>query len=79
MIFLLIETGAMVTAYHSSIYLRKISAVSIFLGGLSKAKNETLQKKRETSVSGSGKLYPDELLFSGTDPDPYEAGKLCFI
>ena len=29
MIFLLIETGAMVTAYHSSIYLRKISAVSI--------------------------------------------------
>ena len=31
MIFLLIETGAMVTAYHSSIYLRKISAVSIFL------------------------------------------------
>lgn len=79
MIFLLIETGAMVTAYHSSIYLRKISAVSIFLGGLSKAKNELLQKKRETSVSGSGKLYPDELLFSGTDPDPYEAGKLCFI
>ena len=54
MIFLLIETGAMVTAYHSSIYLRKISAVSIFLGGLSKAKNELCRKNGKLLLAALG-------------------------
>ena len=54
MTFMLIETGAMITAYHSSIYLRKISAVSIFLGGLSKAKNELCRKNGKLLLAALG-------------------------
>lgn len=44
MVFLLIETGAMITAYHSSVYVRRINALSIFLGGLGAAVNEFRKK-----------------------------------
>ena len=44
MAFMLIETGAMITAYHSSIYLRRINAVSVFLGGMGAAVNEFRKK-----------------------------------
>ena len=41
---MLIETGAMITAYHSSIYLRGINVVSVFLGGMGAAVNEFRKK-----------------------------------
>ncbi len=44
MICLMIETGAMIMAYHSSIYLRKIGVVSIFLGGLFQTVDELRRK-----------------------------------
>lgn len=55
MIFLLIETGAMVTAYHSSIYLRKISSPSM---GRSKMVYSLAANLPEASVVCLRRMYP---------------------
>lgn len=79
MAFMLIETGAMITAYHSSIYLRGINVVSVFLGGMGAAVNEFRKKKLAAVICCPWKLYFDELLFSCAYTDSHETGKFRII
>ena len=79
MVFLLIETGAMITAYHSSVYVRRINALSIFLGGLGAAANEFRKKNGRLLLAVLGNYILINFLFSGAYPDPYETGEFCII
>ena len=64
MVFLLIETGAMITAYHSSVYVRRINALSIFLGGLGAAVNEFRKKNGRLLLAVLGNYILINFYFS---------------